>query len=178
MCHFGRHWVEKKDKWMETGTSVYMCFPCYQEFSSLEEVLVHQLTCNPEVEKKEEFQVAPPSLQTEIHSEAQPDALLQKPSGSEGQEPDAVSVATSQPEQPVETDQDQGKAAAQASAGLIQYQCGDCGSLFGSLGLWQQHRKQGECQGTGSEPGGDGAEQNRAGEEALTPEPGGGGGEV
>lgn len=29
--------------------SVYMCFPCYQEFDSLEAVLAHQLTCSPEV---------------------------------------------------------------------------------------------------------------------------------
>ena len=33
---------------MESATSVYMCFPCYQEFETLEEVLKHQLTCNAE----------------------------------------------------------------------------------------------------------------------------------
>uniref|UniRef100_A0A8C6SVF6 Zinc finger protein 574 n=1 Tax=Neogobius melanostomus TaxID=47308 RepID=A0A8C6SVF6_9GOBI len=36
---------------METTTSVYMCFPCYQEFDTLEEVLKHQLTCSAEEEK-------------------------------------------------------------------------------------------------------------------------------
>lgn len=30
------------------GSSVYMCFPCYQEFNTLEEVLKHQLTCTAE----------------------------------------------------------------------------------------------------------------------------------
>lgn len=33
---------------MESSTSVYMCFPCYQEFDTLDEVLKHQLTCNAE----------------------------------------------------------------------------------------------------------------------------------
>lgn len=27
---------------------MYMCFPCYQEFPTLEEVLTHQLTCTAE----------------------------------------------------------------------------------------------------------------------------------
>lgn len=27
---------------------MYMCFPCYQEFNTLEEVLKHQLTCTAE----------------------------------------------------------------------------------------------------------------------------------
>uniref|UniRef100_A0A3B1JA22 Zinc finger protein 574 n=1 Tax=Astyanax mexicanus TaxID=7994 RepID=A0A3B1JA22_ASTMX len=30
------------------GSSVYMCFPCYREFPTLEEVLTHQLTCTAE----------------------------------------------------------------------------------------------------------------------------------
>lgn len=30
------------------SSSVYMCFPCYQEFPTLEEVLTHQLTCTAE----------------------------------------------------------------------------------------------------------------------------------
>uniref|UniRef100_A0A673CN12 Zinc finger protein 574 n=1 Tax=Sphaeramia orbicularis TaxID=375764 RepID=A0A673CN12_9TELE len=30
------------------SSSVYMCFPCYQEFNTLEEVLKHQLTCTAE----------------------------------------------------------------------------------------------------------------------------------
>lgn len=33
---------------MESSSSVYMCFPCYQEFDTLDEVLKHQLTCNAE----------------------------------------------------------------------------------------------------------------------------------
>lgn len=30
------------------STSVYMCFPCYREFPTLEEVLAHQVNCNAE----------------------------------------------------------------------------------------------------------------------------------
>ncbi len=33
------------------SSSVYMCFPCYQEFNTLEEVLEHQLTCTAEDEQ-------------------------------------------------------------------------------------------------------------------------------
>ncbi|KAK1805401.1 hypothetical protein P4O66_019717, partial [Electrophorus voltai] len=36
-------------------------------------------------------------------------------------------------------------------APLIRYQCGECGTLFMSLDLWQQHSKSGLCCGTGSE---------------------------
>lgn len=35
------------------SSSVYMCFPCYQEFNTLEEVLEHQLTCTAEDEQAE-----------------------------------------------------------------------------------------------------------------------------
>lgn len=30
------------------SSSVYMCFPCYREFPTLEEVLAHQMTCTAE----------------------------------------------------------------------------------------------------------------------------------
>lgn len=33
------------------SSSVYMCFPCYREFNTLEEVLQHQLTCTSEEEQ-------------------------------------------------------------------------------------------------------------------------------
>lgn len=33
------------------SSSVYMCFPCYREFNTLEEVLEHQLTCTADEEQ-------------------------------------------------------------------------------------------------------------------------------
>lgn len=51
------------------GSSVYMCFPCYQEFNTLEEVLKHQLTCTAEDEQAEASgatAVTVPVLQTQV----------------------------------------------------------------------------------------------------------------
>uniref|UniRef100_A0A3P9LP82 Zinc finger protein 574 n=1 Tax=Oryzias latipes TaxID=8090 RepID=A0A3P9LP82_ORYLA len=53
---------------METS-SVYMCFPCYQEFNTLEEVLKHQLTCTAEEEQPASSGTDPlsvPVLQTQV----------------------------------------------------------------------------------------------------------------
>ena len=57
---------------METdSSSVYMCFPCYQEFNTLEEVLTHQMTCTaeavaPPVATDETAVMSLPTLQTEV----------------------------------------------------------------------------------------------------------------
>ncbi|XP_028837831.1 zinc finger protein 574 isoform X2 [Denticeps clupeoides] len=43
------------------------------------------------------------------------------------------------------------KRSSSADVPRILYQCGDCEVLFDSLILWQQHRKQGNCQDTGQD---------------------------
>lgn len=48
---------------------MYMCFPCYREFNTLEEVLQHQLTCTAEDEQPDTSGTAPiavPVLQTRV----------------------------------------------------------------------------------------------------------------
>lgn len=54
---------------MEESSSVYMCFPCYKEFNTLEEVLKHQLTCVAEEEPPDTSgttNVTLPVLQTQV----------------------------------------------------------------------------------------------------------------
>lgn len=117
---------------MET-TSVYMCFPCYQEFDTLEEVLKHQLTCTAEEEKPAapgtavSVPVLHPQQQVLSVSRAivQPLTQAQEPVRSPVKKTPAVSVKADQPR--------------------ILYQCGDCDELFKSLDLWQEHRKAGAC---------------------------------
>lgn len=49
-----------------------MCFPCYREFNTLEEVLQHQLTCTAEEEQPDTSGTAPitvPVLQTRVNPE-------------------------------------------------------------------------------------------------------------
>ncbi|KPP65748.1 zinc finger protein 574-like [Scleropages formosus] len=121
------------------GSSVYMCFPCYQEFNSLEEVLAHQLTCSPDGVGKEA-----PGLQVENDTGAQACASLMKP--GDPQEPDQA-----KPQSPAQGTPSRGSPGSDLH---IQYQCGDCGFLFESLNLWQQHRKLGECLLAEEEPGG------------------------
>lgn len=55
------------------GSSVYMCFPCYQEFNTLEEVLQHQLTCTAEDEQADASgasAVTVPVLQAQVKTGA------------------------------------------------------------------------------------------------------------
>lgn len=53
------------------SASVYMCFPCYQEFDTLEEVLAHQLTCTTEnVGSGAPTPISIPFLQTQVIVEA------------------------------------------------------------------------------------------------------------
>ncbi|MEQ2206002.1 hypothetical protein XENOCAPTIV_020674, partial [Xenoophorus captivus] len=110
---------------MET-TSVYMCFPCYQEFNTLEEVLQHQLTCTAEEDQSSSSGAAPadvPGLQTQNIKKELEDAS------------DAEKQPTDQPR--------------------ILYQCGDCDKLFKSLEEWQQHRKEGNCEQAASKSASD-----------------------
>uniref|UniRef100_A0A8C5EGT8 Zinc finger protein 271-like n=1 Tax=Gouania willdenowi TaxID=441366 RepID=A0A8C5EGT8_GOUWI len=99
-------------------SSVYMCFPCYQEFDTLEEVLKHQLTCTAEDE--------------------QPDT-----SGGTIAVPQNEAQATPVEGETNETSETTNELSDQPR---ILYQCGDCDELFKSLVLWQQHRKKGTCQ--------------------------------
>uniref|UniRef100_A0A8C2ZLH8 Zinc finger protein 574 n=1 Tax=Cyclopterus lumpus TaxID=8103 RepID=A0A8C2ZLH8_CYCLU len=102
------------------SSSVYMCFPCYQEFNTLEEVLEHQLTCTAEDEQLETPGTTPltvPLLQTQVNT----GTVHNLPFLSY-----EFTVASDQPR--------------------ILYQCGDCDELFKSLDLWQQHRKEEICQ--------------------------------
>lgn len=117
---------------METTTSVYMCFPCYQEFDTLEEVLKHQLTCSAEEEKHlaPETAVTVPLLHPEQQVLNVARAIVQpiiqdQEAGSSPKKPGNILREVDQPR--------------------ILYQCGDCDELFKSLEMWQEHRKAGVC---------------------------------
>ncbi|XP_061530313.1 zinc finger protein 574 [Phycodurus eques] len=129
---------------METQ-SVYMCFPCYKEFNTLEEVLKHQMTCTAEEDQADPSHVTPvivPVLQTQpqltqetivpqIKVELEP--LLQLPVDNVVQQREIVAQ---------EVDLSEAQLLDQPR---ILYQCGDCDELFKSLDLWQNHRKGGAC---------------------------------
>uniref|UniRef100_A0A671W9J5 Zinc finger protein 574 n=1 Tax=Sparus aurata TaxID=8175 RepID=A0A671W9J5_SPAAU len=103
------------------SSSVYMCFPCYQEFNTLEEVLEHQLTCTAEDEQPDTSAATTatiPLLQTRVNT---------------GPFSHVNFTTTTTSDQP-----------------RILYQCGDCDELFKTLDQWQQHRKEGTCQDTPS----------------------------
>lgn len=54
------------------NSSVYMCFPCYQEFNTLEEVLKHQLTCTAGDEPPDTSgtnAITVPVLQTQVSAD-------------------------------------------------------------------------------------------------------------
>ncbi|XP_053480989.1 zinc finger protein 574 [Ictalurus furcatus] len=112
------------------SSSVYMCFPCYREFPTLEEVLTHQLTCTAE-------NTQPLSVGTAIEAAAISAGLPQL----EGQ---SVYVPEVQNER---------KPVPSSDVPRVLYQCADCELLFDALLLWQQHRKLGCCLETGPGPG-------------------------
>ncbi|XP_078108652.1 zinc finger protein 574 isoform X1 [Sander vitreus] len=123
------------------SSSVYMCFPCYQEFNTLEEVLEHQLTCTAEDEQTETpgtDAVTIPLLQTRQQviniSKAAPQTQVQAVHSSV--QPVVKQAAVS--------------ASVTSDQPRILYQCGDCDELFKSLDLWQQHRKEETCQQSAS----------------------------
>uniref|UniRef100_A0A8C6NJG0 Zinc finger protein 574 n=1 Tax=Nothobranchius furzeri TaxID=105023 RepID=A0A8C6NJG0_NOTFU len=98
------------------SSSVYMCFPCYQEFNSLEEVLKHQLTCTVDEDQ------AGSSERTQANV---PGQQIQVTTASSCNSSKAKWQSSDQPR--------------------ILYQCGDCDELFKSLDMWQLHRKEGTC---------------------------------
>ncbi|KAM9353504.1 zinc finger protein 574 [Symphorus nematophorus] len=126
------------------SSSVYMCFPCYQEFNTLDEVLQHQLTCTADDEQPDTPGSAPvtvPLLQTrqQVINISRTVAVPQ------------IQVQTGQPTaQPVKSAVKQAAASATSDQPRILYQCGDCDELFKSLDLWQQHRKEETCQQSAS----------------------------
>ncbi|XP_059363646.1 zinc finger protein 574-like isoform X2 [Carassius carassius] len=135
------------------SSSVYMCFPCYQEFPTLEEVLAHQMTCTAE-----NPQLLP--NQTPIEAAAAAAGLAQVAM-------QAVSVPQTETAVDLSSLLEQ-KKTLQADAPRVLYQCADCEVLFDALSLWQQHRKMGCCLETGPGPGG---EQSRESvETAAQPE--------
>ncbi|XP_042628015.1 zinc finger protein 574-like isoform X1 [Cyprinus carpio] len=134
------------------SSSVYMCFPCYQEFPTLEEVLAHQMTCtaeNPQLLPNE----------TPIEAAAAAAGLAQVAM-------QAVSVPQIQTQTAVDLSSLlEQKKTLQADAPRVLYQCADCEVLFDALSLWQHHRKMGCCLETGPGPGG---EQSRESVETAT----------
>ncbi|KAG1947773.1 zinc finger protein 574 isoform X2 [Pimephales promelas] len=124
------------------SSSVYMCFPCYREFPTLEEVLAHQMTCTAET---------PQLLPNETPIEAAAAAAglsqvaMQAMSNPQNQSQTAVDLSTLLAQ----------KKTFQSDAPRVLYQCADCEVLFDALSLWQQHRKTGCCLETGPGPGGE-----------------------
>uniref|UniRef100_A0A7N8WTH4 Zinc finger protein 574 n=1 Tax=Mastacembelus armatus TaxID=205130 RepID=A0A7N8WTH4_9TELE len=65
------------------SSSVYMCFPCYQEFNTLEEVLKHQLTCtagDEQLDTSGSNPITVPFLQTQVNTEKQKEKKAVLPS--------------------------------------------------------------------------------------------------
>ncbi|XP_077382854.1 zinc finger protein 574 isoform X1 [Festucalex cinctus] len=129
---------------METQ-SVYMCFPCYKEFNTLEEVLKHQVTCTAEEEQADASRVTPivvPVLQTQqsLTHDLIPQIQVQ-----------LEQLSAQAVENTVQEDDDVVAREAELSEDplldqpRILYQCGDCEELFKSLDQWQHHRKEGAC---------------------------------
>ncbi|KAM8869925.1 zinc finger protein 574 isoform 2-T4 [Spinachia spinachia] len=119
------------------SSSVYMCFPCYQEFNTLEEVLEHQLTCTAEDEQLEapgSTPVTVPLLQTQQQLIDIPKTVPQ------------VEIQAGQASVQSVLKQAALSANVTSDQPRILYQCGDCDELFKSLDLWQQHRKEELCQ--------------------------------
>ncbi|XP_036931551.1 zinc finger protein 574 isoform X4 [Acanthopagrus latus] len=129
------------------SSSVYMCFPCYQEFNTLEEVLEHQLTCTAEDEQPDTSAATTatiPVLQTrqQIINISKAIAV-----------PQIQVQATQASVQPVKSVFKQAAVTTTTTTSdqpRILYQCGDCDELFKTLDQWQQHRKEGTCQETPS----------------------------
>ncbi|XP_063069176.1 zinc finger protein 574 isoform X2 [Engraulis encrasicolus] len=142
---------------MEGGSSsVYMCFPCYQEFPTLEEVLAHQVNCSVEApaQSNQHLDAAPPP--------EPPDGAGDPVAGHEHVEGSVLS-----PSGVGAGPGGGGGSDGDGDAPRILYQCGDCEVLFDSLSLWQYHRKQGGCQQ--QEQQDDTQTQTHAEEHKLTP---------
>ncbi|KAK9960776.1 hypothetical protein ABG768_008611 [Culter alburnus] len=122
------------------SSSVYMCFPCYREFPTLEEVLAHQMTCTAE-----NPQLLPNETPIEAAAAAAglPQVAMQAMSVPQIQTQTAVDLSSLLEQ----------KKTFQSDAPRVLYQCADCEVLFDALSLWQQHRKMGCCLETGPGPG-------------------------
>ncbi|XP_003966395.2 zinc finger protein 574 isoform X2 [Takifugu rubripes] len=133
------------------ASSVYMCFPCYREFNTLEEVLEHQLTCTAEEEQPDTSGTTPitvPVLQTQGNAEEQQIINISRTLGIPQIQVQAEPTAA---ETTMEVKQVEDSASLPSDQPRILYQCGDCEELFKSLHLWQQHRREEKCQQPASE---------------------------
>lgn len=155
------------------SSSVYMCFPCYQEFNTLEEVLEHQLTCTAEDEPPETSGTTPITVPL-LQSRQQVINISRTIAAPQ------IQIQTEHPSvQPVKNVLKQAAVSANVTSDQprILYQCGDCDELFKTLDLWQQHRKEETCQQSAgkSKPSTEGAqpepEASQHEPEASQPEP-------
>lgn len=125
------------------SSSVYMCFPCYQEFNTLEEVLKHQLTCTAEDDGQPDTSgatsVTVPVLQTHQQVINISKTVAASQIQIQADHPAVHAIKTS-------VKQTIAGAKAPSDQPRILYQCGDCDELFKSLDLWQLHRKEESCQ--------------------------------
>ncbi|XP_068615687.1 zinc finger protein 665-like [Brachionichthys hirsutus] len=116
------------------SSSVYMCFPCYEEFNTLEEVLQHQLTCTADDEQSDTSGNAPIAVPAQTRQQV---INVSRPVEIQQIQVQALEPAVTHSEVDLTPASDQPR---------ILYQCGDCEELFKTLRLWQQHRKEGDCQ--------------------------------
>ncbi|KAM4567426.1 zinc finger protein 574 isoform 1-T2 [Fundulus diaphanus] len=147
---------------MET-TSVYMCFPCYQEFDTLEEVLQHQLSCTAEEDQPsssgaDAASADVPVLQTQPHVINITKAVeVQQGEASESAVPQLEAHSLHISVQNIKKELEEATETEKQSSDQprILYQCGDCDKLFKSLPEWQQHRKEGTCENAASKSAAD-----------------------
>ncbi|KAK3571897.1 hypothetical protein QTP86_020547 [Hemibagrus guttatus] len=128
------------------SSSVYMCFPCYREFPTLEEVLTHQLTCTAE-------NTQPLSVGTAIEAAAISAGLPQVPYLSLVYTHTITQIKLEAQSLYVPEVQSERKPVPSSDVPRVLYQCADCELLFDALLLWQQHRKLGCGLETGPGPG-------------------------
>ncbi|KAJ8392955.1 hypothetical protein AAFF_G00071590 [Aldrovandia affinis] len=169
---------------------VFQCVPCWVLFSSLEELIQHQRSdsCSQHHPVPDKTSPAhpttgphlPPSTpnqqnHVQIGSShagtgqncSKTSSSLLNPCGPQGQDQNVTATALSGPEQPAQRNHSK---TGPGSANQIQYQCGDCGYLFESLGPWLHHRKLGQCHGTGLEPRRESEKESEGVEVAKGPE--------
>ncbi|KAK1795380.1 hypothetical protein P4O66_010557, partial [Electrophorus voltai] len=137
------------------SSSVYMCFPCYREFPTLEEVLTHQLTCTAE---STQTLAAGTPVEAAALAAGLPQLTAQSLSAAQVQcqvdtDLTQLGMGLVQMEAGLSPTQDRRKVLPSSDAPRVLYQCADCELLFDALSLWQQHRKMGCCQVPGPGPG-------------------------
>ncbi|KAK0147177.1 Zinc finger protein 574 [Merluccius polli] len=140
---------------MESSSSVYMCFPCYQEFETLEEVLKHQLTCNAEATEPAPDASGITSItvqQTQQHIVGQLVAPARAVYTQHIASKEEEEVPVWQTRDATVQDASSDIASPPSDQPRILYQCGDCNQLFKTLALWQEHRKDESCHQSIAEP--------------------------